>query len=467
MAVPSQPTRRLSLPARDEFRIPTNKDIGATSLAREVAHDTCVYMCGNSLGALPKRSEELVKEEFAVWGTRAVEGHFDHPHGREWMNIADTVHPFLADLVGADASEVACMGTLTANLHLMMNTFYKPTADRYKILCEAHAFPSDQYAFASQAALHGLDPADAVLQLYPRAGEFTLREADILDVLEREGDRIALVLFSGVQYYTGQWFPMESVTKKGREKGCIVGWDLAHAIGNVPMSLHDWGADFAVWCSYKYLNSGPGGIAGIYMHSRWNDKVTNFAGWWGHEPSTRFQMPPVFSPIAGAQGFQQSNPSVLATVSLLGSLQVFHDAGGISVLRERSVRLTKLLEDGLKSSKYFVPPEEAAARYPALVPSSSASSATPPLSEPASARPSFTIITPSDPSSRGAQLSLLFLPPASGVMQKVHDGLKARGVIGDERRPDVIRLAPTPLYNTEDEVRRTVEVLEQTLQGIA
>ncbi|KII88612.1 hypothetical protein PLICRDRAFT_54440 [Plicaturopsis crispa FD-325 SS-3] len=427
---------------RHEFVFPTNRSIGATRLGDDLADEPCTYLCGNSLGPLSRRAQALVNEELDVWGKRAVEGHFDHPHGREWMNIANHVTPLLAELVGAKEPEVACLSTLTANLHLMMNTFYKPSSDRYKILCEAKAFPSDQYAFASQASLHGFDPKDAVLELSPREGEYTLREEDILDAIAKEGPSIALVLFSGVQYYTGQWFPMASITQAAKAQGCICGWDLAHAIGNVPLSLHDWDVDFAVWCSYKYVNSGPGGIAGLYIHEKWNDtEKPKYAGWWGHEAATRFKMPHDFSPIIGAQGFQQSNPSVLNVASLLGALQIFQEAGFMQPLRARSVALTADLERRLTASKHYVPPQEVAARTVA------------------GSKPGFTIITPADPNARGAQLSLAFFPGAE-VMRTVFAGLASYGVIGDKREPDVIRLAPAPLYSTVEDCERAALHLE-------
>ncbi|CAG7846037.1 Kynureninase {ECO:0000255/HAMAP-Rule:MF_03017} {ECO:0000255/HAMAP-Rule:MF_03017}; AltName: Full=Biosynthesis of nicotinic acid protein 5 {ECO:0000255/HAMAP-Rule:MF_03017}; AltName: Full=L-kynurenine hydrolase {ECO:0000255/HAMAP-Rule:MF_03017} [Serendipita indica DSM 11827] len=358
---------------------------------------------------------------------------------------------------GADPVEVACMGTLTANLHLMMNSFYKPTKDRYKIICEARAFPSDQYAFASQAQSHGFEPKSAIIEVWPRSGEFTLRESDILDTIRQHGKETALVLFSGVQYYTGQWFPMRKITEAGHDMaspppidrtfpGALVGWDLAHAIGNVPLRLHDWGVDFAVWCSYKYLNAGPGSIGGLFVHQKWHDKLPpSQAGWWGHDPRTRFQMPSTFSPIKGAQGFQQSNPGVLSTVSLLGSLEVFQAAGGLDALRKQSVALTKTLEDGIRSSKHYIPVERAHG----------------------ATKPCMTIITPAEIESRGAQLSVLFLPSRSGTMQKIQEHLKAYGVVGDERNPDVIRLAPAPLYVSEEDCERAIQVLNDAFESLA
>ncbi|KAF8163217.1 pyridoxal phosphate-dependent transferase [Crassisporium funariophilum] len=434
----------LDIPLSDDFIVPTNSDIGAT--LRTDGESSCTYLCGNSLGLLSKTASAQVEEELRAWGTCAVTGHFAHPHNRPWTKCLDEVHPLLAELVGANEKEVACMGTLTNNLHLMMDSFYKPTPDRYKILCEARAFPSDQYAFASQALAHGLDPATAILEVSPRDGEYTLREEDILATIEKEGSSIALVIFSGIQYYTGQWFPMQSITQKAQEKGCICGWDLAHAIGNVPMSLHAWNVDFAVWCTYKYVNSGPGGIAGLFIHEKWHEiEHPKYAGWWGHELSTRFDMPPKFSAIKGAQGFQQSNPSALIVAALRGSLQIFKKAGMMGPLRERSLQLTNALDTLLRQSPYFVPPHEVSKN---------------------GTKRGFTIITPTEPSERGAQLSLLFLPTGSDVMRIVFDYLSKNGVIGDEREPDVIRLAPTPLYNTMKDCKQAAAILEKSFESM-
>jgi len=347
------------------------------------------------------------------------------------------------------------MGTLTANLNLMMQTFYRPTAARYKILCEARAFPSDQYAMASQVLAHGLDPGAAIIELAPRPGEFTLRTSDILDVLAKDGESIALVLFSGCQYYTGQVFAMETITRAGRAQGCVVGWDLAHAIGNVPLALHAWDVDFAVWCTYKYLNAGPGSIGGIFVHERWADEPVRAAGWWGHDPSTRFAMPPHFARIRGAQGFQQSNPSVLATVALLGSLRVFSAAGGMAPIRARSVRLTGYLEALLVRLRFYVPPARVGAGGEGGEGEGGEGG-----------KVGVTIITPLEPEARGAQLSLLFLPTGGRVMPRVLEGLARRGVVGDSRKPDVIRLAPCALYNTWEDVERCVSVLEEVLEAV-
>ncbi|EDR14797.1 uncharacterized protein LACBIDRAFT_305901 [Laccaria bicolor S238N-H82] len=442
----SQYPPELNVPLSNQFIIPKNSDIGAT--LREDKESSCTYLCGNSLGLLSERSKGLVLEELRIWGSHGVVGHFSHPLDRPWTKCCDEVHPLLAELVGANEKEVVCMGTLTNNLHLMMDSFYKPTPERYKVLCEAKAFPSDQYAFTSQAAAHGLDPETTIIQVSPREGEYTLREEDILEILDKEGPTIALVIFSGIQYYTGQWFPMKSITKKAKEQGCVCGWDLAHAVGNVPLELHDWDVDFAVWCTYKYLNSGPGGIAGLFVHENWHKtERPKFAGWWGHELATRFEMPSKFSPIPGAQGFQQSNPCVLAVASLLGSLQVVKEAGMMPALRGRSLQLTTALESFLVKSKYFVPLDRVS-------------------NSTDFAKPGFTIITPTKHSARGAQLSLLFLPTGSGVMRKIFDALVKEGVIGDEREPDVIRLAPTPLYNTLKDCEHAAESLERAFSTL-
>jgi kynureninase len=432
-------------PLSDQFILPTNRSIEATRLPADVADQPCTYLCGNSLGPISTRSETLIKQQLDVWRNKAVEGHFTSEKGPEWVKITDKVTPHFAEIVGADEKEVAVMGTLTANLHLMMSTFYKPTAQRFKILCEAKAFPSDQYAFASQAAYHGFDPSSAVLEVWPREGEHTLREEDILDVIQREGASIALVLFSGVQYYTGQWFPMQNITKKAKEQGCIVGWDLAHAVGNIPMSLHDWDVDFAVWCTYKYLNSGPGGIAGLFVHNKWDDTVDpKLTGWWGNDLSSRFKMLPHFQRIRGAQGFQQSNPSILDVVSLLGPLELLKEAGGIHASRVRSLKLTSALESKLKQSQFFIPLSESTK----------------------TTKRGFTIITPEDPESRGAQLSLLVLPAESGAMKAIFGYLGSCGVIGDKREPDVIRLAPAPMYNTMKDVESAVKHLEDAFLSL-
>lgn len=291
--------------------------------------------------------------------------------------------------------------------------------------------------------MHGYDPKTALIELSPRPGEYALRTEDILSAISLTGSALAFICFAGVQYYTGQAFPISTITRAAHDVGAICGWDLAHAIGNVPLRLHDDDVDFAIWCSYKYLNAGPGAIGGLFMHEKWDDKkLPQQAGWWGHDLSTRFDMPPIFQGSKGAQGFQQSNPDILSCASLLGSLQIFRDVGGMKTLRERSLQLTGLLYASLSKSQHYISPWKV---------------------EGESTKTGFTIITPENHEDRGAQLSLLFLPPGSGLMQKVFNALVERGVIGDERKPDVIRLAPTPLYNTSIDCERAANFVDQIL----
>ncbi|KAK6353229.1 Kynureninase (L-kynurenine hydrolase), variant 2 [Orbilia brochopaga] len=338
-----------------------------------------------------------------------------HPKSRPWVDIDSTVTEEMAKVVGGLHSEVAVMGTLTSNLHFLMAAFYKPTVSRFKIILEDKAFPSDHYAVESQACWHGFSSDDALITISPRPGCYTLNTDDILEVIENNRESTALVLLPGVQYYTGQLFEMEKITKFAKERGIVIGWDLAHAVGNVELRLHDWDVDFAVWCSYKYLNSGPGGIGGIFVHES-QSKQSRLTGWWGHEKATRFAMENDFSAIPGAAGFQHSNPSVLATVCLLGSLRVFAQTN-MRALRRKSINLTGYMEHLL-------------------------------LTDPETSR-YFEIITPRNPSERGAQLSLLF---RKGIMEEVYKKLELSGIVVDKRQPDVIRVAPTPLYNTYEDV---------------
>ncbi|GAA5824000.1 hypothetical protein JCM10212_005313 [Sporobolomyces blumeae] len=468
---------------RDQFSFPKRKTVWTQakqderdldpSLARPEDVGPCVYLAGNSLGLMPKSTPEILQQELNIWASTGVLGHMDHAYGRPWVKIDETVTPLLAELVGAKHSEVACMGTLTGNLNTLFTSFYRPTPKRHKIMYEGKAFPSDSYAFASHVALHDFSPS-SLLPVFPRAGEHSIRTEDILELIEKEGDEIAVICFGAVQYYNGEWFDMEAITKAGQAKGCIVGFDLAHAIGNVPLTLHDWGVDFACWCSYKYLNAGPGGIAGLYVHERWEDRK-RLAGWWGHDKATRFTMPSEYSPLPGAAGWQFSNPSVLDVVSLLSSLQVFDQAayvlkreeqGGhienrghvLGALREKSVDLTGYLELVLQSSRYYVSPDQ-------LPPAS-----TPPTTTTKTdagdvrTRPSFTIITPSTPSRRGCQLSLLFSP--TSIMDVVFDKLRDRGILGDERRPGVVRFGPTPLYNSFEDAREAAVAVDECLAEV-
>ncbi|KAJ3300171.1 hypothetical protein HK104_003781 [Borealophlyctis nickersoniae] len=416
---------------RSEFRIPKVRAVAGENPAAGVSpDDDCIYLCGNSLGLQPVHTKKLVDEELEMWAERGVNGHFDHPLNRPWVSIDDTVIEESAKIVGANPSEVAIMNSLTANLHFLLVAFYRPSQTRFKILIEGKAFPSDYYAVESQIRFHGYDPASALIEIHPRPNEHTLRTEDILSRIEKEGDSVALILFSGVQYYTGQFFPLHQIAAAGRAKGCVVGFDLAHAVGNVPLRLHDWDVDFACWCTYKYLNAGPGGIGGAFVHERHaKTDLQRFAGWWGTDPATKFDMANIFHPIPGAASFRVSNPNVLATVSLLGSLQVFSKTS-TEDLRAKSVLLTGYLETLLDG----ITPK------------------------------AFTILTPRDPAERGCQLSLLF---EGGIMMDVFEDLKNAGVVCDERKPDVIRVAPVPLYSRFGDVHQFVRVLRASVERCA
>ncbi|KAI8989454.1 kynureninase [Pilobolus umbonatus] len=326
------------------------------------------------------------------------------------------------------------MSTLTSNIHSMLLSFYRPTEKKYKILIEKKAFPSDHYAVVSHIQSRGMDPNTALLTIGARPGETTIRTEDIIELLNKDKE-IAVVMFSAVQYYTGQYFEMEKITKAGHEAGCIVGWDLAHAAGNVPLQLHDWNVDFACWCSYKYLNSGAGGIGGLFIHEKYKNDYDRprYAGWWGNQKENRFQMIPEFQPSEGASGYQMSNPSVFTVVSLLGSLQLFEEAGGVDELRKKSIALTCYLEKLL----YTVLENEFKKGL-------------------------IRILTPSEVEQRGCQMSLEF----PDKMMDVYHGLKSRGIIVDERKPTVIRVAPTPLYNRYIDVYRFTQYLKDVMDTV-
>ena len=392
---------------RERFFIPKTK-----------SGEDCVYLCGHSLGLQPRTVGSYLDQELRDWAELGVEGHF---HAKNpWMPYHRLLAEQTATLVGAQSAEVVVMNSLTVNLHLMMASFYRPTKGRHKILVERGAFPSDQYAVKSQIRFHGFDPASALIELTPRDGETCMREADIESLIERQGDSIALILLGGVNYATGQAFDIARITKAGRRKGCIVGFDLAHAAGNVPLELHDWGPDFAVWCSYKYLNGGPGCVAGCFVHERharaW--ELPRFAGWWGHDEKIRFEMGPEFHPMEGAEGWQLSNPPILALAALRASMEIFSEAG-MDRLRAKSVALTGYMEFLLGQH----------------------------------ASPKFSIVTPSEQERRGAQLSIRL--PSEG--RKLCERLAAVGVIGDWREPDTFRVAAIPLYNSNQDVYRFVQ----------
>lgn len=384
----------------------------------EIGDCNGVYLCGHSLGLQPKTVSSYIEEALNDWADLAVEGHFQAQH--PWMPYHRLLSEQTAELVGAKPIEVVVMNSLTVNLHLMMVSFYRPTRTRHKILAERGAFPSDQYALQSQIRFHGFDPATSLVELTPLPGEFCLREEEILSLIERSGDEIALIMLGGVNYATGQAFDMEHITRAGHAHGCVVGFDLAHAAGNLELELHDWGPDFAVWCSYKYLNGGPGCIAGCFVHERHAHalELPRFAGWWGHDEKSRFKMGPEFRPMPGAEGWQVSNPPIVSLAALRASMDIFHEAG-MPALRAKSISLTAYLE--------FL------------------------LNRVASKK--VSIITPVNSEQRGAQLSIRMSQNGRTIYEK----LAQEGIVGDWREPDTFRVAPVPLYNSYGDVYRFVE----------
>jgi kynureninase len=399
---------------RQEFHLPPGPD-----------GQPCAYFCGNSLGLMPKAARAAAEQEFATWERLGVEGHFQAPSF--WMHFHDTLTEASARLVGAKPLEVVVMNNLTVNLHLLLVSFYRPTATRYKILMEGGAFPSDQYAIESQARLHNLDPDDAIVELVPRPGEHTLRTTDIEAKIAELGDSLATVLIGGVNYYTGQAFDMAAIAKAGHAVGAYVGFDLAHAAGNLHLQLHDWDVDFACWCTYKYLNSGPGGTSGVFVHERFANQpdLVRLAGWWGHDPSVRFQMKKGFRPMPGAAGWQLSNAQIFPMAIHRASLDIVDRAGGMAALRRKSEQLTAHLESLIRN-----------------------------LNLPTT---KLEIITPADPAQRGCQLSVLVHERG----RELFDFLAAQGIIADWREPNVIRLAPVPLYNSFEDVERVGAALRQ------
>lgn len=382
-----------------------------------------IYYTGNSLGLQPKTVRQYVEQELSDWGQFGVEGHIRAKS--PWLNYHEYLTSQIAAIVGAEPSETVVMNSLTVNLHLMMVSFFRPTAERQKIIIERGAFPSDQYAVESQFNWHGLDPKSSLIQLEPRDGEATLRTEDILQTIDREGDSVALVMLGGVNYYTGQAFDMKAITEAGHRKGCVVGFDLAHAAGNLELKLHDWGVDFAAWCSYKYLNGGPGAVGGAFIHKRHaNADLPRFTGWWGHDKDTRFLMGPEFRAIAGAEGWQISNPPILQMAALRASLEIFEKAG-MSALSEKSRKLTGYLE----SLIHEIGDDR------------------------------ISIITPADPAGRGCQLSIR----VKNADKKLFEAVTKRGVSADWREPDVIRVAPVPLYNSFRDAYHFVEILKNSL----
>jgi kynureninase len=386
-----------------------------------------IYFIGNSLGLQPKITKQILFEELTDWATLGGEGHFNGR--RPWLYYHKFTKKALARLIGAKDSEVVAMNQLTVNLHLMMVSFYRPDAKRYKILAEAGAFPSDQYAFESQIRFHGYEPDDALIELKPREGEYTLRTEDILAAIKEHAAELALVIFGGVQYYTGQFFDIKEITSAGQKAGACVGFDLAHAIGNTPLSLHRHNVDFAVWCSYKYLNAGPGGLAGAFVHEKHakDFSLPRFAGWWGHNEGKRFNMEKGFQPMDGVDGWQLSNVPILQAAALMASLNIFQNAG-MRALRTKSIQLSGYLE-------FLLNHINGEGKY-------------------------FTILTPKNPKERGCQFSLYFPRNA----KRIFDTLTKAGIVVDYREPNVIRVAPVPLYNTFQEVFKFVDVLQKILK---
>ena len=400
---------------RERFRIPRAPGGGAA-----------LYLVGNSLGAQPVAAADAVNAQLENWARLGVVGHFDGP--TPWMAFHRLGIDTLADLVGARRHEVVAMNTLTLNLHLMLASFFRPQGARRRILMERGAVPSDRYAVVSQLGWHGLDPQHDLAELAPRRDRL-LHEEDLEDYLERYGEQVALVLWPGVQYATGQVFDLARIARACRKAGTVLGLDLAHAVGNIPLALHDIGADFAVWCSYKYLNSGPAAVAGCFVHERHRDfDGPRLAGWWGHDESSRFRMGPDFKPMRGAEGWQVSEPPILTLAPLWASLELFAEAGGIQALRRQSLELTGHLASLI---------QERLADH-------------------------IQILTPMEPHRRGCQLSLQ-VRAGRAAGRQLFERLEARGVSCDWREPDIIRAAPVPLYNTLDEVEALIELMGKLL----
>ncbi len=398
---------------RDQFHIPVQKN-----------GQPFVYLCGNSLGLQAKSTKDALIQELDDWAKLGVEGHFEAKN--PWMPYHEFLTQAMAKVVGAKPIEVVVMNTLTVNLHLMMVSFYQPTEKRHKILIEYDAFPSDKYAVASQIQFHGHNPDKSLIELKARPGEACIRIEDIETIIEEQGEEIALIMLGNTNYYTGQFFDMKRITTLGHAKGCKVGFDCAHGAGNVELNLHDSGADFAVWCTYKYLNAGPGSIAGCFVHERHAEhkNLPRFTGWWGHNKATRFRMRDAFDPIPGVEGWQLSNPPILSLAAIWASLKIF-DEVGMAQLRKKAVLLTGYMEyllDEIKDDR-------------------------------------ISIITPRNPAQRGTQLSI----QVKNANKHLFDQITKAGVIADWREPDVIRVAPVPLYVSFEDVYHFIEILKNQL----
>lgn len=401
---------------RDEFHFP------------HVNGKQVIYFTGNSLGLQPKRTKTYVDEVMNDWANLAVEGHFysDKP----WWDYQERFAVPLSDIVGAKPTEVGVMNTLTVNLHLLMVSFYNPTPQKYKIICEEKAFPSDQYMFQSQVKFHGYDPKDAIVEIKRREGEANIRLEDVLAKIDEVGNELALVLIGGVNYYTGQVFDMKTITEAGHKHGAYVGWDLAHAAGNIKLDLHDWSVDFAAWCSYKYMNSGPGNASGFFVHEKHhNDKeLKRFAGWYGHNKERRFKMEPDFDPVHGADGWQISNLPILSLAPYLASVEMFAEVGMDKLITKRNL-ITSYLEFILHEIDKELEGAD------------------------------FEILTPSNQEERGCQLSVYL----HGQGRELFDRLMKNGVITDWREPNVIRLAPAPFYCSFEDMYEFGQILKQLI----
>jgi kynureninase len=397
---------------REKFHLPLGKN-----------GKPLIYFAGNSLGLMPKSARKIVEQELDDWAELGVDAHMDAV--TPWYSYHETLREPMARILGAKPVEIICMNSLTVNLHLMMATFYRPTKSRFKILMEDPAFPSDTYAVKTQIVHHGLEPKETLVLAHPREGEATLRTADVTDLIEKNSETLALVLIGAVNFFSGQFFDIPAITAAARNHGITVGVDFAHAVGNVPLALHDWNVDFAVWCSYKYLNAGPGAVAGAFVHERHatNTQLPRFGGWFGNDPKTRFrmQLEPEFIPVASADGWQISNPPIFSMAPLRASLAIFDEAGGMEPLREKSRKLTGYLQFLLERA----------------------------------GSDRFTVITPPDSEARGCQLSIV----AHQNPKELHKELEAAGVKADFREPNVIRAAPAPLYNSFHDVWRFGQIL--------
>lgn len=398
---------------RDEFNIPA-----------EFNGNPCIYLCGNSLGLQPKKANEYVQLEMEKWAQMGVEGHM---HGKyPWMPYHEFLTVKTAKLVGAREKEVVVMNSLTVNLHLLMVSFYQPKPDKYKILIDYNPFPSDRYAVESQLKYHGYDPNEGIIELQPDEGTDIVSRKTIQEAFEKHGHEIAMTLIGGVNYYSGQFYDMKQITEWAHQYDIVAGFDLAHAAGNVPLKLHEWGVDFAAWCSYKYLNSGPGALSGVFVHERHanNFDLPRFAGWWGHDKETRFKMGSDFVPMSGAEGWQLSNPPILPMACMQASLDLF-DRAGMDQLRKKSLALTALCEKLLKE----IPGDK------------------------------IELINPTKEADRGCQISVRVI----NADKKLFEKISSAGVIADWREPDVIRIAPVPLYNTFEDIYRFSEILKKAI----